>query len=553
MKPLLMHPDRDFDPHQLLWEEVHRLRRETDQKQYLPAHEQALIQDLELGTLLRAMASGDELVFEVARAALLSGPQNNVDTILYRQEVLKDCLKNLSLVRELYHLAGETIEVNRRRGWSLSSTYPSSLLYSSVDFLEFALGVMKKLRALAEEHADQFDSKAFTSLFATLCEELSDEYLAAVHNHLTELKFRKGILLSAELGEWNESCNLMLCRVPDKKRNWLERILRKGPFDYTFRLHPRDEAGARILSDIHHRGISRVAIALAQAGNHVLDFFKALQTELAFYVGCLNLHNHLMTKGEPICFPTPVPAGERTHSFSGLYDVCLSLQTEQRVVGNEADADRKSFVIITGANQGGKSTFLRSIGLAQLMMQSGMFVGAESFRAELCPAVFTHYKREEDTTMTSGKFDEEIARMSEIADHITPNSLALFNESFAATNEREGSEIAKQIVSALLESRVKVFYVTHMYKFASDFLDKSAEDALFLRAERKADGTRTFKLQEAVPLETSYGEDLYRQVFGTNERSLDQPSEGGALPVGEAENARWDSPEAVYGPRQGSQ
>jgi len=257
---------------------------------------------------------------------------------------------------------------------------------------------------------------------------------------------------------------------------------------------------------MHHRGISRVAVALAQAGDHVLGFFKALQTELAFYVGCLNLHKRLVTKGEPVCLPTLVAAGDRSHTFSGLYDVCLSLQMEPRAVGNTVDADGKNLVIITGANKGGKSTFLRSIGQAQLMMQAGMFVGAESFRAELCPAVFTHYKREEDATMTRGKFDEEIARMSDIADRITPNSLVLFNESFAATNEREGSEIARQIVSALLESRVKVFYVTHLYTFASGFLDKGAEQVLFLRAERKGDGARTFKLKQAAPLETSYGE-----------------------------------------------
>ena len=105
---------------------------------------------------------------------------------------------------------------------------------------------------------------------------------------------------------------------------------------------------------------------------------------------------------------------------------------------NSVEADGKNLTIVTGANQGGKSSFLRGIGLAQLMMQCGMFAGAESFAADLCAALFTHYKREEDATMKSGKFDEEIARMSDIVDGITPNSLVLFNESFAATNEREG-------------------------------------------------------------------------------------------------------------------
>ena len=90
------------------------------------------------------------------------------------------------------------------------------------------------------------------------------------------------------------------------------------------------------------------------------------------------------------------------------------------MVGNDIDADGKSLVMITGANQGGKSTFLRSVGVAQLMMQSGMFVGGESLRANVCEGVFTHYKREEDEALESGKLDEELARMSEIADHIAP-------------------------------------------------------------------------------------------------------------------------------------
>ena len=120
---------------------------------------------------------------------------------------------------------------------------------------------------------------------------------------------------------------------------------------------------------------------------------------------------------------------------------------KDRVIGNDVTGDQKALVMITGANRGGKSTFLRSIGLAQLMMQCGMFVPAESFRANVCHGVFTHFKREEDSSMGSGKLDEELRRMSGIVDQISPYSMALFNESFASTNEREGSEIARQIVA----------------------------------------------------------------------------------------------------------
>jgi DNA mismatch repair ATPase MutS len=297
----------------------------------------------------------------------------------------------------------------------------------------------------------------------------------------------------------------------------MRRILAKKAPAYVFHVDSRDESGTRALSELVDRGINLVANALAQSTDHILGFFNMLRTELAFYIGSLNLHEQLAQKGEPMSFPLPAALGERRHSFKGLYDACLALTLARKTVGNDMNVDDKDLVIITGANQGGKSTFLRSIGLSQLMMQCGMFVPAESFCSNVCDGLFTHFKREEDATMKSGKLDEELSRMSDIVDRLTSNSMLLLNESFAATNEREGSEIARQIHSALLEKRIKVFYVTHLYEFAHGFYDKKRENAKFLRAERGGDGERTYKIIEGEPLQTSYGEDLYYGIFGTGD------------------------------------
>jgi DNA mismatch repair ATPase MutS len=351
-----------------------------------------------------------------------------------------------------------------------------------------------------------------------LKKELSDEYFVSVQNHLKELQFRNGVLISAELGKGNKGAQYVLRKLPDNKQSWMERIFARKPPAYTLVVSDRDESGAKALGELRDRGIHLVASALAQSTDHILSFFTLLRTELAFYVGGLNLHEQLTQLGEPLSFPLPTASNERQHSFHGLYDVCLALSMKQKVVGNDGNADRKDLVIITGANQGGKSTFLRSIGLAQLMMQCGMCVPAESFCANVCDGLFTHYKREEDVAMNSGKLDEELSRMSAIVDNLRPNAMLLFNESFAATNEREGSEIARQIVSALLEKHIKVFFVTHLYEFAHGFFDRRMTNTTFLRAERQADGARTFRLSEGEPLPTSYGKDVYEEVFGTDNR-----------------------------------
>jgi len=154
---------------------------------------------------------------------------------------------------------------------------------------------------------------------------------------------------------------------------------------YSFRLHPPDDAGAQTLARLNDRGVNLVANALAQSTDHILSFFHMLRTELAFYVGCLNLYAHLGQLGEPVCFPVSAPVGDRRLAFSNLHDVSLALSMGKTVVGNDLNARRKDIIIIiTGANTGGKSTFLRSVGLAHLMMQAGMFVSAQSFAAEVC-------------------------------------------------------------------------------------------------------------------------------------------------------------------------
>jgi DNA mismatch repair ATPase MutS len=531
MKVFLLHRDRDFEVKPALRDEIfdamlsghlyaisstrRNLERAGKSRSAAPTtSEDVLAQDLELDTLWSAMAAGDEFLFETAKRVLLSS-LSDPDAIVYRQRVLADCLEQPAIVRQLYELAIEALGNERTAGGGLwHGDRPNTILYRSVRVLNLHVDVLKRLRRIADEHAASFHSEGFTRLFAMVREELADDYLRTVEQHLRQLEFKRGVLQSAQLGNGNKGSRYVVRRP--REQRWTERL----PFgnrspSYSFTIAPRDQSGFQALDEIRGKGINLVANAVAQSAEHVKSFFTMLRLELAFYLGCLNLREILDRKGEPTCFPEPLPQGELALSGQGIYDVCLTLHLEDCVVGNDLDADSRQLVMITGANQGGKSTLLRGLGLAQLMMQSGMFVGSRSLRASISAGVFTHYKREEDTTMRGGKLDEELSRMSGIADQISPHSILLCNESFASTNEREGSEIARQVVRAMLDRQVQVFFVTHMYDLAHSFHAQQLDSALFLRAEREAGGRRTFKLREGEPLPTSYGEDSYRRIFGT--------------------------------------
>jgi DNA mismatch repair ATPase MutS len=163
----------------------------------------------------------------------------------------------------------------------------------------------------------------------------------------------------------------------------------------------------------------------------------------------------------------------------------------------------------SGANQGGKSTFLRSYGIAQVLMQCGMPVPAKEFTAPIYRQIFTHFTRREDEQLNSGRLREELQRMSDMIKAAGPGCVFLLNESFASTTEREGSKIAEGILKAFYEKEITTIMVTHLFQLAKTLYEKKLDGTYFLVAERKPDGARTYRMLPGEPGYTSYGTDLF--------------------------------------------
>jgi hypothetical protein len=330
MKAFLMHPDRDFDP-------------ERD----LPVNEPLLTQDLELNTLVSAMAAGDAFLFEIARRSLLSSLRDP-DAITYRQEILKDALETPSVMRDLYALAGEALAAEKSVWGSFLGGSPRTMLGTSVRKMELLVAFLRRLRDIADEHAQNFRSHGLSRFFAMLIDELGDAYLELIEGYLKELNFKGGQLLSAQLTTGNKGSGYTLRRP--REQRFIERLL--GRSGYSFTLPDRDEAGARALGELEDRGLNLVGNALAQSLDHVRSFLIMLRAEIGFYVACLNLNDRLASKDEPTTFPVIVPRDQVGLSAQGLYDVCLALTLDRPVVPNDIEADNKSLVMITGGQPG---------------------------------------------------------------------------------------------------------------------------------------------------------------------------------------------------------
>jgi hypothetical protein len=260
MKAHLLYRDRDFD----------------FAASPPPGH-QNLTQDLELATLLRAMAAGDKFRYDVSEKVLLAC-LTDPEAIRYRQEILADCLAQPTAIREMYAIAASALE-DKRNLWSVyGGDYqtPSSNLSGAVAHLDAYTARLRQLRKIADERAREFRSDGMTVLLAMLQRELDDDYFEEVSTRLKELRFRAGVLISAELDRDSSGINFVLRAPGNGQRPWRERLGIRTRSSYSFTLDPRDDAGAQILGDLTSRGINLVADAAAQSADHIGSFFRVL-------------------------------------------------------------------------------------------------------------------------------------------------------------------------------------------------------------------------------------------------------------------------------------
>jgi hypothetical protein len=230
MKAHLLHRRQDFDWKCALQAAVERevdrtgrryaRSQDFDPRSGLPWNAEALTTDLALTTLFNAMALNDDCVFEVARKVILAGVTGDLDTIRYRQGILRDCLNHPAVIRELYAVAVEANEKRRGHYLGFLSRHPDSVLRDALDTMSALLEFLRALSRIGHRHAETFSSEGWTEFFAMVQRDLDDQYFVCVHAHLEVLRFRTGELLSAELGTGNKGRDYVLHRTPRRKWTW---------------------------------------------------------------------------------------------------------------------------------------------------------------------------------------------------------------------------------------------------------------------------------------------------------------------------------------------
>jgi MutS domain V len=476
----------------------------------LPPADATLVADLGLERLYVAMSAGDRFIDTVVRRVLPS-PLGSIEAIRYRQASVADAIANPDVIRELYAIAVDAIDAERKV-WGGSMRNPELVLDRSAEVIGLFLDAFRALRQIQAERAGAFTSPGFLQFFGHIASELDDAWLAEADDHVRRLRTRT-LHVGARLGIGNRGTGYVLHRRPSPIGGWRGRLGLEERRS-TVEVLLSDVNGMAMIAEIRAQAIASTAGAVHEADRSLLAFFVTLRAELGFLVACVNLRDALQAAGSPICMPEPAGAGECAFTATGLYEPGLRLAITGPVVGSDVLLDGARLILVTGANGGGKSTFLRAVGLAHVMLNAGMFVAAERLSANVRPSLRTHFTRAEDAAMERGKLREELSRLREVVDASFPGSLVLLNESLSSTNEREGAEIARQVVTALVDGGVIVWFVTHNHRFAADLLRDGRDGVAFLRAGLQDGTERSFRIEAGPPEATSHGMDVYDRILG---------------------------------------
>jgi DNA mismatch repair protein MutS len=204
------------------------------------------------------------------------------------------------------------------------------------------------------------------------------------------------------------------------------------------------------------------------------QFLIALKPELAFYLGAVKFIHKLHAVGLSTCAPDIIAAEERTTALRGLYNVNLAWQLRGRfpkvndvLVTSDAEFGAEGRVfILTGPNQGGKTTYIQAIGLAQLLGQAGLHVPATQAKLSLVDGIYTHFATEERPELEAGRLGEEARRLNSIFQRATRYSLILLNESLASTSVRESVFIGRDVLRIMRVMGVRAIFATHLHDLA---------------------------------------------------------------------------------------
>ena len=201
--------------------------------------------------------------------------------------------------------------------------------------------------------------------------------------------------------------------------------------------------------------------------NFIDPLIEKFMHEIKFYLKYINYMKKFTNTGLKFCIPDIINSGNVY--ADNIYD--LALAQKLIIHGNIPVANSFSFndaniLIVTGPNNGGKTTFARSIGQVYYLASLGLPVPGSSAMLNIPDKIFTHFEKSEAIENPEGRLEEELKRFKKIIDESTDKSVIIINEMLSSTTIMDGIEIGKKIIDLLIKRKCHAVYVTFIHELS---------------------------------------------------------------------------------------
>jgi hypothetical protein len=233
--------------------------------------------------------------------------------------------------------------------------------------------------------------------------------------------------------------------------------------------------------------------------------FEELLVTLKSVVTAVTFFRDLESRGIPVTLPTAVePSSDATTYIRGMVPPELAvLPGRARVPSDVEFSACHPTVLITGANNNGKTTYLDSVGISQALFQAGLPVLASEAALEPRDKILSHFIRPGDVKAGESTFAHECSRAVRFVAQLTSRSLALCDELFRGTSPQDGLVVSEVALRSFMRTRAAVFFVTHYHALVERFDGEDSLRFLACKLDHTVKPPRyTYQMQPGISTES---------------------------------------------------
>lgn len=463
-------------------------------------------------------------------------PLDNPEEIRYRQAILLDLAKP-EILASIREFSAEFRAMRRslgsleklynqwhRDGWHLEAVarYCQAVDRLASGFRNMVLN-SEGLRAFQEHLLDYASSEEFRSLVAQVTE---------LRQSLAEIRFSviiRNLTVKVKKYENEIDYSQEIVSIFERFRHGSEKShLLKMP----------EPLG---LNHVEAQILDRVAVLFpgifgelkAFCTSHVRfadETLDQFDREIQFYIAYLDYIEPLRHKGLSFCLPD-ISLDRRDSEAQGLFDLALAKKlsgTSYNVVTNDFRLEGKErILVITGPNQGGKTTFARAFGQLHHLASIGLPVPGTRAQLQLFDSMHTHFEKEETIRSQRGKLHEELVRLHESLAHASSSSIFILNEIFTSTTVKDALFLSKKILARILEIGARTVCVTFLDELAS--MDDRVVSMVSM-VDVRDPSIRTFRLEKKPADGLAYARSIAEKYELTYEQLKRRLADAGRMP-----------------------